>query len=155
MLGISNQEAIANLSRDLKIFQSDIRTELGQFKVRNDVEIQQKVREEMYDQIKQNNIGITKRIEELKAQLKRQLSKNEEDVRATLMMEKEDFSKRMEGYKHSMKSLLMVAKSNKLDTGANSNMKKSSSRPDLVEKRSPRNGSQSPNPGRTMSRHSS
>ena len=39
MLGISNQEAIANLSRDLKIFQSDIRTELGQFKVRNDVEI--------------------------------------------------------------------------------------------------------------------
>ena len=49
MLGISNQEAIANLSRDLKIFQSDIRTELGQFKVRNDVEIQQKVREEMYD----------------------------------------------------------------------------------------------------------
>ena len=79
-LGVQNQEDIKALRRELNTKIGSIKTEIGQFQVKQDLAIHQNVRAEMYEQIKQNNVSITKRIEEQKALLKRQLSKNEEDV---------------------------------------------------------------------------
>ena len=52
MLGVSNQEAIAKLNREIQNGLGAVHTEIGQLKVRNDLEIQQSVRNEMYEQIK-------------------------------------------------------------------------------------------------------
>lgn len=148
MLGVSNQEAIAKLNKSLQKGLGDVRAEINQNKIRADLDIQQSVRSEMYDQIKQNNIGVTKRIEELKAQIKRQLNKNEEDIRSQLLSvaaSKEEFSNQMQEYRGSMKSLLMAAKSNNLASQQNHNssphreLKNQASLGNL-NKRSPRGG---------------
>ena len=55
-----------------KQFQS-LRTEIGQFSTRESTETQQIVREQMYYEFKKNNILVTKRLEEIKAFVKRQV----------------------------------------------------------------------------------
>ena len=64
-LGARNQEKIAAVEKELLKMITDLSAEFTQFKVRSDLEITQSVRQEMYEQIKQNNIGVTKRITEL------------------------------------------------------------------------------------------
>ena len=64
-IGVRNQDKIAAVEKELLKMISDLSAEFTQFKVRSDLEITQSVRQEMYEQIKQNNIGVTKRITEL------------------------------------------------------------------------------------------
>lgn len=118
-LGVQNQEEIRALKKELTTKIGNVYTELGQFQVKQDIVIQQSVREEMYEQIKQNNIAITKRIEELKALTKRQLTKNEQDIRAQLASfaeEKDDFAIKLEDYKKTMQQMMNQAKSVNLES---------------------------------------
>ena len=64
-IGVHNQAKIASVEKELMKMINNLNTEFTQFKVRSDLEITQSVRQEMYEQIKQNNIGVTKRITEL------------------------------------------------------------------------------------------
>ena len=64
-IGVHNQNKIAAVEKDLLKMIQNLNAEFTQFKVRSDLEITQSVRQEMYEQIKQNNIGVTKRITEL------------------------------------------------------------------------------------------
>ena len=64
-IGVHNQTKIAAVEKDLLKMIQNLNAEFTQFKVRSDLEITQSVRQEMYEQIKQNNIGVTKRITEL------------------------------------------------------------------------------------------
>ena len=68
----------------------------------------------MYEQIKQNNIGITKRITELQANVKRQLDKNEAGVTQKIEQFEQDNERSMEEFRAQTKKLLMSAKMNSL-----------------------------------------
>ncbi len=72
--GIDNEVLIQSLQRQVKANLKTIHTELGQIHTRDQTATQKIVRDEMYGQFQQNNIGITKRLDELKAFVKRQLS---------------------------------------------------------------------------------
>ena len=73
----SNQEATSKLRKDLQNRLFEVNSDIRMLKTKNEIEIQERVRTEMYEQIKINNISVTKRIKELQTRVKDQLDQNE------------------------------------------------------------------------------
>ena len=75
-----NENSIENLERELKNRVNSLNIEIRQIRTKNEMDLQQSVRAEMYEQIKSNNIGVTKRMNDMQINVKKQLETNEQVV---------------------------------------------------------------------------
>ena len=98
-MAIDNEEKITKVEKKFMKQINDLKTDIRQVRTKSDLDLQQGVRAEMYEQIKQNNIGITKRLTELQGNVKRQLETNDNSVAQKIAAFEQSYVQDMEEFK--------------------------------------------------------